>query len=153
MEWSPQQVDALTDAAHRHPAPHVRVKALAIRAVALGQSQADAAALCATSRQSVGAWVRRFRQGGVEALAIAPGRGRKRQVDDKQLEQYALQGPRNFGIDRSRWTLRLLAQTVPCLSGMSDSGVLAALRRCGFSYKRGQPWMLSPDPQYEKKGS
>ena len=56
-----------------------------------------------------------------------------------------------FGIDRSRWTLRLLAEAVPSLRGFSHAGVLYALRRCGISYKRGQAWMLSPDPEYEKK--
>ena len=84
---------------------------------------------------------------------VAPGRGRKRQVDEEELIAYASQSPRAFGINRSRWTLRLLAQTVPSLQGFSEAGVLKALRRCGFSHKRGQPWMMSPDPEFEKKGS
>ena len=107
--------------------------------------------MCATTRQSVADWIARFQAGGVAALEIAPGRGRKSRVDEQQLEDYALQSPRNFGINRSRWRLADLAQTVPTLKGYSVSGVRQALKRCGISFKRGQPWMLSPDPNYEKK--
>jgi transposase len=151
MEWSEQQLAELTDAARYHPKPGVRVKVVAVRAVAMGRTRKEAAELCATTRQSVGDWVERFQTGGVAALTIAPGRGRKSHVDEQQLEHYALQSPRNFGINRSRWRLADLAQAVPTLKGFSVSGVRQALKRCGISFKRGQPWMLSPDPNYEKK--
>ena len=151
MEWSQQQLDELADAARRHPRPGVRVKVVAVRVVALGRTRTEAAQLCATTRQSVADWIARFQAGGVAALEIAPGRGRKSRVDEQQLEDYALQSPRNFGINRSRWRLADLAQTVPTLKGYSVSGVRQALKRCGISFKRGQPWMLSPDPNYEKK--
>jgi len=153
MQWQPEQIAELTDAGHHHPKAHVRTKALAVLAVARGETQKDAARFFDASPQSVCAWVRRFREQGVAGFAIAPGRGRPRQVDDRELVEYALQSPRNFGISRSRWTLRLLALTVPSLQGFSDTGVLRALRRCGISYKRGQPWMMSPDPEFEKKSS
>jgi hypothetical protein len=34
---------------------------------------------------------------------------------------------------------------------MSTAGVKKALERCGFAYKRGQPHLHSPDPEYEAK--
>jgi len=151
MQRPQQQIDELTDAAHHHPKPRVRVKALAVRAVISGMPRTQVAQVFATSRQSVGKWVSDYQEGGISALQVAPGRGRKPTVDEKELVDYALQSPHNFGINRSRWTLRLLAQTVPSLRGFTDAGVRVALKRCGLSYKRGQPWMLSPDPQYEKK--
>ena len=153
MEWPEQALAELTDAAHHHPKPGVRVKVLAVRAVALGRTQTEAAELCATTRQSVADWVARFRAGGVAGLEIAPGRGRKSHIDEQQLEDYALQSPRNFDLNRSRWRLADLAQMVPTLKGFSVSGVRQALKRRGISYKRGQPWCLSPDPNYEKKDS
>ena len=151
MEWTQEQIAELQYAGRHHAQPGVRVKALAVRAVALGQPQAIVAELYATSRQSVGQWVARYRQGGLVALQVARGRGRKRSADDQELERYARQSPRQFGIDRSRWTLEMLAETVPSLAGFSASGVRKALRRLGLSYKRGQAWLTSPDPEYEKK--
>jgi len=151
MAWPQQQVDELAYAAHHHPTPGVRIKVLAVRAVAMGRTRTEAAEFCATTRQSVADWVKRYQAGGVEALMIAPGRGRKSHIDEQQLVDYALQSPRNFGIGRSRWRIKDLAQAVPTLEGMSLSGVWQALKRCGLRYKRGQPWCLSPDPAYEKK--
>lgn len=151
MHWSQEQVDELNYAGHHHATPSVRVKALAVRAVAKGHTRIEVAEMYATTRQSVGEWVRRFVHGGVEALSVEPGRGRKQTADDDQLRAYALQSPRNFGLDCSRWTLELLAETVPSLKGFSISGTRKALKRCGISYKRGQPWPTSPDPDFEKK--
>jgi len=151
MQWTQRQVEELAHAGRRHPSPGVRVKALAVGAVARGHAHNHVAELFDRSPGSVGAWVQKYRQGGIAAFEIAPGRGRKPTVDERELVDYALQSPRNFGINRSRWTLRLLAGTVPSLHGFTDAGVLVALKRCGISYKRGQPWMLSPDPEYEKK--
>jgi len=153
MQWQAEQIKQLNDAVKHHPKAHVRTKAGAVLAVAKGESQKDAARFYHTSATSVSSWVRRFRQEGIAGFEIAPGRGRPRQVDEQELVEYALQSPRNFGIQRSRWTLRLLAETVPSLHGFSDSGVLRALKRVGISHKRGQPWMLSPDPEFEKKSS
>jgi transposase len=151
MDWSPPQVEELAHAAHHHGTPHIRVKALAILAVAKGQSQRQVAVFYGTTPTSVCTWVGRYRCEGLAGLAIHPGRGRPKQVDEDELRHYALQSPRNFGINRSRWTLRLLAQTVPSLHGFSDNGVRQALLRAGLSWKRGQAWMLSPDPAFEKK--
>jgi len=151
MEWTAAQQEELAAAGRTHPKPGVRVKALAVQAVALGATQQAVAQLLATTRQSVGRWVGRYREQGVAGLEIAPGRGRRARVDGAELRAHAEQSPRQFGINRSRWTVRLLAQTVPSLRGFSDAGVWKALRRYGFRYKRGQPWLLSPDPEYEKK--
>lgn len=151
MEWTGDQLAQLTHAAHHHCKPGVRIKALAVLAVARGYTREHAAEMFDTTRVSVGKWVGAFHERGVDAFEIAPGRGRPKQVDEEELKRYALQSPRNFGVNRSRWTLRLLAQTVPSLAGFTDAGVLQALRRCAISFKRGQPWLHSPDLEYEKK--
>jgi len=152
MDWTAEQLAELSRAGQRHPTPHIRVKALAVQAVARGQRPTAVAAMFATTRQSVSSWVKAYRAEGLSGFAIAPGRGRPREVDEAELKRYATQSPRNFGIARTRWTLELLTATVPSLKGFSIAGVRQALLRCGLAYKRGQPWMLSPDPAYEKKG-
>ena len=153
VTWTEEQLDELADAGRCHPKPGVRVKALAVSAVARGQTRQAVAEMFQRSAASVGAWVKRYRQQGIQGLEIAPGRGRPARVDVKELETYALQSPRSFGINRSRWTLELLAATVPSLKGFTPAGVQQALERCGIRYKRGQAWMLSPDPVFEKKSS
>jgi len=151
MEWTPEQIAELTQAGHHHPKPGVRVKARAALAVAKGHTRQQVAELFGVSRVSVGAWVKAFRGRGVPALEIAPGRGRKRQIDDDELASYARQAPAIFGVERSRWTVAALAQVVPSAHGMSSEGVRQALHRQGLRHKRGQPWLHSPDPEYEKK--
>jgi len=153
MDWSPEQVAELQELGRTHPTAGVRVKALAVAAVARGHERAVVADVFGVSYQSLGVWLRGYRDQGAVAFEIAAGRGRKAQANDAEVLHYALQSPRHFDINRSRWTLKLLAQTVPSLQGFSDAGVLQVLRRNGISYKRGQPWMLSPDPDFEKKDS
>jgi len=72
-------------------------------------------------------------------------------VQLEELERYVRQSPRAYGLPQTRWTLRALAQTVPSLKGFTDAGVYYALVRAGFRYKRGQPHLHSPDPEYEEK--
>jgi len=145
------QLMELDRASRTHPKPGVRVKVIAVRAVAKGISRQEAGAIVNASAYSVGQWYKAYCKGGLQALEIHKGRGRKSQVDIKELEEYVRQSPRNFGIERTRWTLELLAERVPCLKGLCASSVWYALNRSGISYKRVEPWLHSPDPDYVKK--
>ncbi len=151
MEWTEAQLRELQAAVRTSPVPYIRVKALAVLNVARGLTRHDVAGLVCAHRVSVGAWVRRYRQDGLAGLAVAPGRGRRAQVDGAEVATYLRQSPRTFGVAQSRWTLRALARTVPSLQGLTDSGVYRALGRLGFRYTRGQPHGHSPDPAYGKK--
>lgn len=134
-----------------HPKAYVRVRALALYHMACGRTAMDAASTVLAHRVTVSDWACRYLEFGVAGLIIAEGRGRPCQASAEELERYLRQSPRSFGVLRSRWTLRALAEVVPCLQGMSDAGVLQALRRCGYGFKRGQPHHHSPDPDYEAK--
>ena len=151
MDWTHEQIAELQSAGHRHLKAGVRVKALAVLAVARGNLRRDVGAMFDTDYHSVGKWVDSYREHGLQAFEIAPGRGRPRKADDEQVHGYVLQSPRNFGVNRSRWTLQLLADTVPSLKGFTPNGVREVLRRLKVSYKRGQAWPTSPDPEFEKK--
>lgn len=154
MEWTDDQIEELEMLARRSPVPYVRVKAVAVLNVARGRSRQEVAEIVCAHRESVGSWVRRYRAEGAAGFAVARGRGKPAQVDGEELEQYLRQSPRRFGLAQNRWTLRALARTVPSLKGLTDSGVYRALVRLGFRYKRGQPYLHSPDPAYaEKRGA
>lgn len=132
---------------------YVRRKALVLLNLCDGRTVTELASIFRVSRQSVYEWRRAYLKHGPDGLRVAPGRGRKPKADLEELERYLRQSPRTFGVARSRWTLAALAQVVPSVKGFSAYGVEKALRRAGFHYKRGQPSLHSPDPDYDvKKG-
>jgi len=151
--WSDRQRAELDQWSRTHPQAGMRLKALAIRAVGLGYSRQQVGMILHVSPYTVGQWCRTYQQGGWAALQIHPGRGRRSRINAREVEQYVRQSPRNFGVGRTRWTLELLAQIVPCLAGLHPSAVWHVLRRTGISYKRAEPWLHSPDPDYVKKKS
>src|SRR4051812_42028202 len=128
----------LRQLAKKHPKPYVRIRALAIYHLACGRSAEEVAGMLLVHRVSVGAWARRFLEKGVEGLEIESGRGRPSRIDAQDVDRYLRQSPRAFGVARTRWTLSALAQVVPAFQGMTPAGVLKALGRLGYAYKRGQ---------------
>lgn len=153
LNLDPDQVAEL-EALARHGEPaHLRPKALTLLSWAEGRPVSLIASIFRVARKTVYDWRRRYLADGVNGLRVGKGRGRRAGVDLAELKDYVRQSPQNFGIRRTRWTLALLVQAVPSLKGYSCSGAHHALRRAGFRYKRGQPWLHSPDPEYlQKKG-
>jgi transposase len=141
----------LERAARLHPDAHVRSRALAVRAVALGHTRREVAGMLPYSAYTIGLWVTRFEALGLSAFAVGKGRGRPSQVDDQEVLACLRLSPELYGLDQSRWTLGALGRACPSLAGMSDQGILKVLHRLGFHYKRGQPWVHSPDPEYDEK--
>ena len=131
--------------------PHVRVKAAALWNLSQGKTRREVGEFLGVSTVSIGAWAKRFREEGVAGLAIHPGRGRPARAQEAEVELVFRQPPRSFGLAQTRWTLRALTQVVPSLRGFSEMGVWKVLQRMGLRYKRGQPHLHSPDPQYEEK--
>lgn len=151
LSFSEDQLRELDWVARRHPDAHVRSRALAVRAVALGHERQLVARLFPYSAYSIGQWVRGYGERGVESFAIRVGRGRRSQVDEDEVRACLRRSPEWFGLNQARWTLKALGQACPSLHGMSQRGILNVLHRLGFRYKRGQPWIHSPDPLYEVK--
>lgn len=151
MKWSKEQISLLDEESRKATPAYLRLRALAVWHVARGKSRSESAQCVNTSRQTVGYWVRQYQKFGLDGLRIQKGRGNKVKVDHHDVESYIYRSPHEFGIDRTCWTLKLLSQHVPSLKGFSDAGVLKVLRRLGIGYKRGQPQLKSPDPEYLEK--
>ena len=136
--------------------PYLRERAAALLKIADGltpHAVADHGLLKRRKPDTVYAWLNAYQQHGLAGLRVRAGRGRKPKAQVAQIERYVRQSPRQFGVPRTRWTLQTLAQVVPSLKGFSPFGVQKALARAGYHYKRGQPSLHSPDPDYEvKKG-
>lgn len=152
-EFAEEQMRELRRWIRYAPTPQQRVKALALWNLAKGKTRWEVAEFLGVSRASITAWRQRFAAEGTSGLVIRPGRGRKSRAVLVEVEQYLRQSPRAFGLTQTRWTLRGLAQVVPSLKGFTEMGVWRVLQRAGYRYKRGQPSIHSPDPQYaEKRG-
>ena len=70
----------------------------------------------------------------------------------ERLKELLHRSPRDFGQDRSTWTLELAAR-VSFKQGIiahevSDESVRRALKRLKTNWKRAKHWITSPDPQY-----
>jgi len=70
----------------------------------------------------------------------------------QQLKDLLHRSPRDFGKERSTWTLELAAQ-VSFEQGItatliSDESLRRALKRLQTNWKRAKHWITSPDPQY-----
>jgi len=79
-------------------------------------------------------------------------------IPDESLEglrELLHRSPRDFGIDRSLWSLPLAAKiafsqgVIPLKT--SGASVRRALLRLGVNWKRARHWITSPDPMYLQK--
>jgi transposase len=105
--------------------------------------------------------IRRFNEGGIrEALYKRSSRPKKiRAAFDaeraERLRQMLHRSPRELGKDTSLWTLALAAK-VSFEEGItkervSAETVRATLERMGIRWLRAERWIISPDPEYERK--
>lgn len=62
-----------------------------------------------------------------------------------------LTSPRQSALPRNRWRLADLTEGVGWLRGRSVSGVWGLLRRLGFTRRQAQPFVRSPDVQFDAK--
>jgi transposase len=151
MELTKAQKSELEQLARHGEPGYIRMKVVALLNVSEGKTVAEVSGFLQVSRQSLYNWMKRYETRGVEGLKVASGRGRKGQADLAEIENYLRREPHQFGLFQTRWSLSALARVVPSLKGFTPFGVQKALRRAGFRYKRGQPHLHSPDPDYEAK--
>lgn len=107
---------------------------------------------------TVYAWLRRYKENGIQGLLHKPGRGRKPAYSPKSSEEAEAeiyntiaQGPEQVNAHQTRWTLRTLGNIVPWLCGVSVPGIHQILSRLSISYKRARAYVRSPDTDYAQK--
>lgn len=109
-----------------------------------------------TSYSAVFSWVRRYGEGGVEALKTKPHPGGKPRITEDQrktIADTALKSPRLFGYLKNEWSVRLLARHLSSELGInvSKTHVWEILRDLGIVCKRPKAFVKSPDPDYQEK--
>jgi transposase len=156
---TPAQRRALErELARAHDAALFR-RILALLEVDAGCPLGEVAPRLRVGRRSVQRWIGRYRrQATVETLRHRPGQGRLRRWDqglEARLQVALSQRPTDFGYVGTSWTLPLLQQwlagdrTGPRLSAAT---LRRRLRERDYVWKRFR-YVLSPDPQREKKTS
>jgi transposase len=104
--------------------------------------------------------IRAFNERGLGVLQRGSTRPHRTQAafganQTERLREILHQSPRNFGKPTSVWTLELAAE-VSFEQGLtanrvSDETVRATLARRKVSWQRAKHWLVSPDPEYERK--
>ncbi len=119
--------------------------------VAAGQSCREVAELFGENGTTVQRWVRRFEQGGLDALREGERSGRPRTLEAKDWRR--LQGdlrktPRDFGLAATLWDGPVLAEHLRRRYGV-DLGVRQCqrlFRHMGFRLRKPRPQVAQSDP-------
>ena len=119
--------------------------------VTAGQSCRKVAELFGENGTTVQRWVRRFEQGGLEALREGERSGRPSALDTGQLrklERDLRNTPRDFGIPATLWDGRVLSEHLRRHYGV-HLGVRQCqrlFRRMGFRLRKPRPQVAQADP-------
>ena len=161
LELSASEIQALVELRDKGKPAYLRERATAMLKIHQGFSPHEVARnrlLKKRDPDMVYAWLRRYREHGIQGLSHKPGRGRKPAFSPKSPEEAESevlaaigQPPGLVNRHQTRWTLRTLGQVVPWLREVCVSGVHQILSRLGISYKRAREYLRSPDVDYAEK--
>ncbi len=144
----------------------LRIQALLL--VSRGNREIDAANMIGVGRRTVQDWIRRYRQGGISALAKGPFQGGKSKLTEEQkteLSRIIEAGPEDAGLDTGVWTTPIIVKLVKDLFGVSyhPDYMGRFLHKLGYSVqypgnkssktdeKLQMTWRLNELPQIKKK--
>ena len=161
LELSASEIQALVELRDKGKPAYLRERATAMLKIHQGFSPHEVARkrlLKKRDPDTVYAWLRRYREHGIQGLSHKPGRGRKPAFSPKSAEEAESevlaaigQPPGLVNPHQARWTLRTLGQVVPWLRDICVSGIHQILSRLGISYKRARDYLRSPDVDYAEK--
>ena len=161
LHLSDEQLEELRHLRDTGEPAYLRERAAALLKIAAGTSPhkvAQSGLLKKRKPDTVYTWLQRYREAGVMGLRHKPGKGRKpafaplsEEDAESELQGVVYRDPSVLPSQETRWTLSILGAAVSWLNDMSIPGVRSVLRRLGISYKRGRPYMRSPDVEYTQK--
>lgn len=144
----------------RSPNAFVLRRCQIVLASARGERAGTIATMLGCDDQTVRNVIKGFNQQGLAVLKRDSSRPHRLRtsIPDESLEAFQdllHRSPRDFGLDRSLWTLPLAAK-IGFEQGLlpvptSGQSVRRALLRLGTSWKRAKHWITSPDPLYLQK--
>ncbi len=123
-----EQWAAVEQAMNHSPLPEVRQRATAIRLLHLGQPPEEVAQMLAVAASTIWNWQRRYRAGGLSALANRAQSGRPAKADAEyvaEVERALDTDPRELGYAFSVWTINQLRKHLE-----KRTGILLSYTRC-----------------------
>src|SRR5262245_30517967 len=135
----------------------VRQRAVALQAVAAGQSYTAAARRAGyASGDAVSRLVQRVNQRGLAALELAPGRGRKptyTAADRQQLLDTLQEAPERTSDQSATWSLTLLQRRLRAngLPQVSRDTIQKTLQQAGYSWQRTRTWCPTGTARRKRK--
>lgn len=135
------ELTQVEQALRKHKRPEVRQRVTAIHLLHLGHKPAAVATMLSVTEQAVYQWHRRYRQGGLVALANQPKGRPQRKADDAYLqamEATLAQEPSALGYDFAIWTVERLRDHLARVTGvhLSISRLRTLLRQQDYVYRR-----------------
>jgi transposase len=151
-----RQRQALLDRYRKDPDPEVRFRAHILLLLAEGHTWAMVGTLLFCSSRTIGRWVKRFREEGVEGLAgHKPGRPFRFAASwvATVVEWVTTKRPRDFGFLRSRWCCEAVALVMlrDYQIPTSRETVRRWLHRGGLVYRRPRPTLGPTDEERQAK--
>ncbi len=140
--------------------PFVIRRSQIVLASARGEKAIEIATTLSCDDQTVRNVLRGFNQTGMAILQEGSRRPHTTQAafsaaSVEQLKEILPQSPRNFGRATSLWTLGLAAavsyENELVQERVSGETIRATLKRFGMKWTRAKHWIVSPDPEYERK--
>jgi putative transposase len=120
----------------------VKERILAVKLVYDGFSLSEAARIVGRTKRAVFNWVRRFREGGIEALRDKPRSGRPRKASRDFIAEKLRSSPRALGYNVDYWTVKLLRVE------LAKEGVEYSLRRLYRIVKELGYRLIKPRPRH-----
>ena len=136
-----EELQIVEAAMRRDKRSEVRQRCTAIRLLHLGHKPEEVAEMQAVSIPTIYSWIKRWRKGGVEALATKPRSGRPAKADDEyelRLAEVIEKEPEELGYGFTVWTIDRLRAHLAKETGieLSESRFRALLKRKGYRYRR-----------------
>jgi len=138
------------------PARYVQRRRIVLLA-AEGRDNTQIARLVGCDRETVIRWRHRFAVGGVEALVEEPRSGRPRRItslERHEIVSMACRLPKDFGIERSQWSISSLRDTAMQLGRVKDisttsvGNILNEVDLCPSKFRM---WLYSKDPCFDER--
>lgn len=108
-------------------------------------------------QSNVNKWIKRFNEGGIEALGDIPKPGRAKEITkdiELKIAAIALADPKDLHKPFTSWTVETIRQEVinsGVVETISWEATRKALKNCGITPQRSCTWKKSNDPDYESK--
>lgn len=141
-----EEFKALEKIRDKHPTPYMRERAATILKVAGGMSAHQVARFGLLKKRKTDTiydWLNLWEKNRLSGFEIKKGRGRKPKCrniekDKETIQEIVHQSPENFGIEKSRWTVKDVQMVYEPLQQYTESGAWRVLNRLGIVYKRGK---------------